>query len=507
MPLPKIEIRYTLFFPIISVLFLINNSIYAQCDFSHQITFSDTTLCNYQSLELTQNIKYKNPNGSLNPKAFWLDPQRYTQEKESSIIYFDNDSVHFNQETISHKFDHPGIHRVRIISTDSNNCNDTIERLVFQSESIVGFTLTAYQDSCTEIIDIEKNQFFTEDSTGHFKPDSIASDTWCIDGDKYWGEIEQLKRNLKHLTYLVREVETEYGCQVLSLDTIHSLGYTPIFEFQQSVWWIPDSTLICIGDSIDMVTRFENIDSNTRSYIDWGDGDTSHVDHIYDDVVSHGYTKLGVSLINLNFTIETDSGHTCDVQYPEVQEWPDPYRSVKVLERKQAEFSLPLNPTEVGRATPLVLDLDPVYTEVSLNLGNGDTMFRPYTPDTLWITYHNPGEYAIKMTPEYFTPQFVPVCPMTHVDTLLVVEKLSINDPLVSKIKIYPNPGSYNIVEIPEGHGFTYYTIHSSLGEIVSQNPIYGTKFEIDEQLPSGVYFIHLVNSQGSYKVLKLVRN
>jgi len=270
-------------------------------------------------------------------------------------IYWDWDDGSI--DTVSHPlhcFKDTGLHEVKMISTDSTGCRDTLHIPINIGGALAKIGIQKQKILCSEIVQFFDSSKLINTSTGEF----IYSWQWN------WGDGSRPStiQNPYHFYSTYQEynirlvIQTSKGCWDTTQFTVEVQGPKPSFEF------LTDS----IGCS-PLAIELENTSSNAVNWI-WyfGDPDSSTIFTNTDSSVKFTYTKPGTYYLRLYgadsiFNPATQNKQFCSVTYPDTSLPGQIARKVIVLPIPEADFNA-RDTVCINAPVALVDNSDPIYT-------------------------------------------------------------------------------------------------------------------------------------------------
>ncbi|MBR9861390.1 PKD domain-containing protein [bacterium] len=408
--------------------------------FLNDYWLDDTSICNGLEVRLNDTLRYWQYGDNqwpqdypIDPRNLWNDPARYTNNIETYEADWDaSDGLNDFERSISlnHIYNTPGTYTITVVAKDSINCYDTVEVKAYITDVEPRIALSQELLNCNWVVDFQDSSIVFDpcrisDTCKNGKVvacDSVVSWEWDF-GD---GTRTSPLKNPSHVFTsggyfdITLTVRTLLGCEETVVRQIYIPGPQPEFEFNKEVWRQWDSAVICVGDSVDLRNLSGGIKSQPSWEMIWGDGNRTNPGDS-NTVYVHQYNKVGTFELYLIQEDEIPGTNIrCSRIFPDTNPDLISQRKIKVVVLPRRPANLIIEDTVLcpGEITDFIASVDTVYTQYSWNFGDGDTSFRNRPDSIVQHSYEKPGTYMVTMTPEYFTPQFIPVCPDT--DTAFV---------------------------------------------------------------------------------------
>ncbi|MFT5479572.1 MAG: gliding motility-associated-like protein, partial [Bacteroidia bacterium] len=411
--------------------------------------FFDDAVCEGQELFLYDSIRYWQYGDQtwpddypIDPTKYWEDADRYIQNREIKEVnwdYGDPKSEFDRSIAFSHVYDKPGEYLVAIATRDSMLCRDTAFVTAFVTGVRANF-LTSQQnggDPCVSIISFFDSSFVMDPCTGrdtcpngNYDPcDWITGYEWDF-GD---GSKRSVLENPAHdytsngIYTVTLRVFSQLGCEDTISKQIYIAGAQPGFEFAGFNPWGLDSTIICVGGTV-------NIDNTSRDPMDdpdfelyWGDGSTDS-DKDPDTQFKHQYNTEGVYYLSM-YMVDVLEGTNikCGRWFPDTSSADGKIpRRIKVIVRPIAPSKLLISDTIVcpDEIVTFTSESDTIYKYFTWEFGDGDTALRNLPINSVNHSYSDAGSYMVIMTPDYDLPpgDFGPRCQALDTGYVTVID-------------------------------------------------------------------------------------
>ncbi len=346
-------------------------------------------------------------------------------KKSYTIGGDDNGKIYYND---------PGIYTLRITTTDSTGCEDTISRNLYILKADALFGLNIQELNCEAII-----EYF--DSSSLFKGlDSLFSSplhelySWEIN----WGDGKSIlfKPNLPPQvghkyngfgTFDVQLIAKTRGVflnkEPMCVDTftyaLHIPGPQPRFE--------PITSLnICLGDSVAFVNKSIN-PTNAAQFI-WNLGDSTYITSNGNDTVVYSYSKVGQYEVYL---LQSDSLpgtiHFCSAVYP------DTAYMLPIIVNVFQDFDALLTQDKVivcpGETVTFTTNFDStICVPEWVVSGNGfDTVINSDGTGVLRFTFFKPGFYTIQNNPVFLDSNLLDANCVSNNTVSVIVDSIIAN--------------------------------------------------------------------------------
>ena len=348
---------------------------------------------------------------------FPLWQTRYITNEETYRADWDINDGQFDSTRsiiLNHTYTDPGEYTITVVAEDSIGCTDTTFLKAYVSKVIPGFDFGSAIVNCASIINFK-------DTSTYIDP-CAAKDT-CSNGTDLscekiiaweWdfgdGTRKSILQNPSHNYtsggyYDVRLiVTTELGCVDSIIQTIYIPGPQPEFEFDNAVWNINDTAVICVGDLVNLKNTSKGDVNTPKFQIIWGDGSNDPPAGI-DSIFGHVYNTPGTYEL---FLIQEDeipgTGNRCSRIFPDTN--PDLLiqHRIVVIVNPRPDVLITASDTVVCPDDPIVFTgtLDDRYLRLKWLMGYNNDEINEVVPDTT-VTYAYPvsGTYQVILAPEY----------------------------------------------------------------------------------------------------------
>ena len=348
---------------------------------------------------------------------FPLWQTRYITNEETYRADWDINDGQFDSTRsiiLNHTYTDPGEYTITVVAEDSIGCTDTTFLKAYVSKVIPGFDFGSAIVNCASIINFK-------DTSTYIDP-CAAKDT-CSNGTDLscekiiaweWdfgdGTRKSILQNPSHNYtsggyYDVRLiVTTELGCVDSIIQTIYIPGPQPEFEFDNAVWNINDTAVICVGDLVNLKNTSKGDVNTPKFQIIWGDGSNDPPAGI-DSIFGHVYNTPGTYEL---FLIQEDeipgTGNRCSRIFPDTN--PDLLiqHRIVVIVNPRPDVLITASDTLVCPDDPIVFTgtLDDRYLRLKWLMGYNNDEINEVVPDTT-VTYAYPvsGTYQVILAPEY----------------------------------------------------------------------------------------------------------
>lgn len=380
-------------------------------------TYSDSIICHGTDVVLRDSIRYfayEDPFIWLDPKAYWMDPNRFVKLREWKKIDFNE----FNDTNAANKFnttgigippfrwhyDDPGIYTIRIAMKDSVGCMDTARQKIYVTGVKAGFkALNAGGLSCKNIISFSDTSRVIDPCmiTKGIKCDEIVDWTWDFGDGKRQSKLKDPSHDYtQNGTFTIRlKVRTRLGCEDSTSMMITINGPRPYFN--------PVSdTVICVGDSV----IFENLSYEplfTPTW-EWNFGDGKVASANTKTRVGHRYAAPGTYKVYLTqFDEINGTSIRCSAIYPDTSSdlVTKIERIIRVKPVAPSDFDIAPNDTVCPNTlVSFTSQSDTLYKRFSWRFGDGDTVNTNSTSAS--HAYSKTGTFKVIMIPDYDTPEF-----------------------------------------------------------------------------------------------------
>lgn len=338
--------------------------------FSMKVQFADTIICKGRIVEAIPDFRYYTLDsgriGNTDTISHWLLRQSeagannregitvwdYSSEdddagKPSTVfgsfpyarIGYGNPGMLLGNEPKGIYYKTPGIYTLRVTSSDSNYCRDTLTQKIYVTGPKAGFYTDISTPNCKTILELFDTSYMVDPcvTKGSFPCDNIFK--WTID----WGDgsipvdyFKSLPKQighdyLKNGYYTIRLIiESVLGCKDTAIQQVFIPGPTPRF--------IPETRIhICVNDSVSFRNFSENYTGSSQWLWNFGDGFYSPQKDT--GIITHQYVIPGQYDIYLSqYDSIANTGKYCADIYPDpdkgqakitVTVWP--YDSVKLM--------------------------------------------------------------------------------------------------------------------------------------------------------------------------------
>lgn len=374
------------------------SSMYIYLGFSANFTPAKPIICLYDSLVLTDNIKYYS-----SPSLFWRDSLRAKAGKES-IIWDYGDGRGFVQtgSLPKWKYNRVGNYKLSMIAIDSLGCRDTFSFATPVKVVDVDARIKAMQPRylcAPQVLNFTDLSVYIDSSSLYNQApyDTLRYWTWDFGDNK----IKSLLQNPVHDftangTYLVKLIaQTSKGCIDSATVPIWIDGPRPKFNI--------------VSDTVGCAPFLLNL-KNTTGYplVNWvwyfRDQNNATASSQLDTNVRHIYTKGGIYKIYLVgedtiFNPLSGQYKTCLSVFPDSMNANAPVRTIRVIDPIKATLTAP---DTVCIGIPFSMEAHPEKLVPGFAWYFGDTSKIKQTlyPDTIVkYTYNNLGTYRVKMYP------------------------------------------------------------------------------------------------------------
>jgi gliding motility-associated-like protein len=381
-------------------------------------TFSDSIICHGNTeITLHDSIRYfayEDPFVWLDPKAYWMDPNRFVKLREWKKIDFNehDDSLKANQfnttgigiPPFKWHYDDPGIYNIRIAMKDSLGCMDTARQRVYVTGVKAGFkVLNGSGLSCKNIISFKDTSVVIDPCVADKgKPcDNIVEYTWDFGDGKRQSKLKDPSHDFtQNGSFTIKlKVKTKLGCEDSTSFVITINGPRPYFN--------PISdTIVCAGDSV--IFDNQSYDPLFSPQWEWNFGDGKVFSDNVKRPVGHRYTTPGTYKVYLTqFDNINGTSIRCSAIYPDTSadQIVKIERIVKVKPVAPASFDIAPNDTVCPNdLVSYTSNSDTIYKRFMWRFGDGDTI-NTNTPSASH-SFKKPGTYTTTMIPDYDTPEF-----------------------------------------------------------------------------------------------------
>ncbi len=287
--------------------------------FYAKVTFADSIICRGQVLEAVPFFRYYdvNPNtfGMIDSTDYWYlrrnlagqdDVEGYTiwdfnkdddsKAKPSTIFGsmpyakrgYPKPSMLLGNEPGGIYYHQPGLYKLRIATSDSNGCVDTLSQNIYVTGPKAGFYLDQVKPECNTIIELFDTSYIIDPCVKRGLDPCDFIYKWTIK----WGdgsEVEYLKATPKQIGHdyginghyrIVLIIESVLGCRDTVFHDLFIPGPLPSF--------VPETKLvICVNDSVKFRNTTQAFGISSQWIWNFGDGfytpafDTSSIYHQY----------------------------------------------------------------------------------------------------------------------------------------------------------------------------------------------------------------------------------
>lgn len=319
--------------------------------FDAQLELSDSIICRGRLIELVPKFRYYNISQpllfALDTLDYWFNRQNQAgaNNREGLTIWdlSKEDDNNANPATIFGAFPYvkkgygqpgflvgnepgaiyyktPGIYTLRVSSTDSNYCPDTISQRIYVTGPKAAFYTDVTTPNCKTILEFFDTSYVVDPCVlaGKSPCDNIIK--WEID----WGDgsapllyTKELPKQIGHdytkngYYKITLVVESVLGCRDSISKLVYIPGPSPIFTPVSSVF-------ICVNDSV----TFNNLTpySTGSSQWLWNFGDGFYSPQYDTGLITHQYTRTGTFDVFLNqYDSIANSGKFCPAIYPDLK--------------------------------------------------------------------------------------------------------------------------------------------------------------------------------------------
>jgi gliding motility-associated-like protein len=389
--------------------------------FYNDFWVSNENLCQGLNLVIEDSLRYYQY-GEQDPFTypihdFPLWQTRYLTNEETYRADWDNNDGQFDSTRsiiLNHTYTDPGEYTITVVAEDSIGCTDTTLLTVFVSKVLPGFDFGSEIVNCASIINFQDTSSIIDPCAAKdtckngtdLSCEKIIAWEWDF-GD---GTRKSILQNPSHNytsggTYTVMlTVTTQLGCIDSIKRQIFIPGPQPQFEFDNDVWNINDTAVICVNDLVNLKNTSQGDVSDPKFQIIWGDGSNDPPGDI-DSVFGHVYTTPGTYEL---FLIQEDeipgTGNRCSRIFPDTN--PDLLiqRRIVVIVNPRPEVEITASDTVVCPDDPITFTgiLDDRYIRLKWFMGYNDDEINENVPDTtVTYSYPNPGVYEVILAPEY----------------------------------------------------------------------------------------------------------
>lgn len=334
-----------------------------------------------------------------NEEILFLDSVRYYKDTISwwrrtgsveKIKWFFGDGDSAIGPTPKHSYAQNGIYTVAMITTDRNDCSDTMRHKVY-----VGGVVADYIEPDDELLCDQITQFFDSSYLVEGNDqDSIVEYVWFF-GD---GSIESYLKNPFHyyntngeLT-VTHVVKTKDGCTDTASFNIYLNGPQPYFDIlSDSVGCAP------------FTATFKSSSTRVSNYI-WKFGDPAQTTRSFDSdtTTSFTYNDPGTYYIYLDgldsfFNKNTNNYYTCRATYPDSTAVNPILKRIIVLPIPEVEIGS-FEPYCVGQNILIWSESDQKYSNFNWIVEGEDLLI---DNDTITYSFDEAGEYVIELKPSY----------------------------------------------------------------------------------------------------------
>lgn len=422
-----------------------SNSFNLKVGFFHMENLVDKAVCQGNVHRIKDSIRYWTDNDLLptypvDPTVFWEDPARYAKTEHKSVDWdLDDGKEDFEKSIVfTHVYDEPGQYVIRLAMEDSNKCRDTARFVAFVTAVTANFEINTPAVGCNNFISFFDSTVVDDPCRGadtcadaKYEPcDSVIKYEWDFgDGSR----TSFLKNPVHDYTsngwFTVKlKVWTLLGCEDTISKKIFIAGPQPAMEFSDfNPAWGPDTFKVCLGDPISVTNKTLEPVTNPVWEIDWGDSTTGSFTGL-NGRASHTYKDTGIYYIYLDMEDEIEgTAIKCKRIYPDTstKDGKIPKRIVViVVPVAPADFEISKEIVCPDELITFTNKSDSIYKRFVWHFGDGDTITRNYPDTTIVHAYSNPGQYDIKLVPDYDLPigDFGPKCQDTAFGKVTVID-------------------------------------------------------------------------------------
>jgi gliding motility-associated-like protein len=400
----------------------------------NEFELEDKAVCKGDQVYVKDSILYylygdpNNPDYPYNRRTYWKEPARAASENK-----FEHKRVDWDKEdgvedfSYSDEFrftyDEPGEYLIRVATRDSLGCRDTAELKAFVTGVISGME-TNIPDPSSSATSACQNIVSFFDSSVVLDPcsvsdtckngtniacDSIIAHEWDF-GD---GTRTSILENPSHdytsggFFEVTHVVWTALGCSDTSRKTIFIPGPQPHFDILNS-FYSPDSIIICLGETVDILNNSREPLQDPEWTIDWGDNEFDGFTTL--DTFTHLYKDTGTYFLYLTQfdSIPGAGGIRCSRIFPDTSSFIidtlRQFRKVVVLPVAPADFTISdtiVCPDELVTFDVKYPETDTLYKRFDWDFGDN---VGTDNGSQVTYAYSDEGTYTVTMVPDY-TPQ------------------------------------------------------------------------------------------------------